>query len=159
MFLEHPSTNSVRKFFNSWKVITDYGACCVVSPYINFINEETKGIDPDNYEGKHYQYISKGAHSGQFGGITFLLDVETFEYSYTDKVTVGLKIAFSDQRDMAMITQNGYNISPGKKKNQHFLLHKSLTFSYSSHGSSHMLCILELWRTCPFYHLLMQFVM
>ncbi len=98
----------------------------MVTPYISFINEETKGMDPEDYEGRHLNYRSKGAHSGQFGGITFLLDVETFEYSYTDKVTVGLKIAFSDQRDMAMITQDGYNISPGTKRNQHLLINKSL---------------------------------
>jgi hypothetical protein len=70
-------------------------------------------MDPDSYKGRHWQYLPKGAHSGQFGGMTFLLDVESFEYSYTDKASVGLRIALSDQRDKPMITQDGYLISPG----------------------------------------------
>jgi hypothetical protein len=74
-------------------------------------------MDPDSYKGIHWQYLPKGAHSGQFGGITFLLDVESFEYSYTDKASVGLRIALSDQRDKPMITQDGYLISPGILRN------------------------------------------
>jgi hypothetical protein len=74
-------------------------------------------MDPDSYKGRHWQYLPKGAHSGQFGGITLLLDVESFEYSYTDKASVGLRIALSDQRDKPMITQDGYLISPGMWRN------------------------------------------
>ena len=77
IFSAHQSTNSVRTFFKAWRELTDYGTCCQVSPYLNFVNEETKEMDPDNFKGRHWQYLPKGAHSGQFGGITFLLDVES----------------------------------------------------------------------------------
>jgi hypothetical protein len=75
-------------------------------------------MHPNKYKGKHWDSLQKGAHSGQFGGITFLLDIESLDYSHTVEEAVGLRIAFSDQRDMPMIKQNGYMISPGIKRQQ-----------------------------------------
>ncbi len=113
IFSAHPSTKSFRTFFKAWKGLTDYGACCLVSPYLNFVNEETKGLDPDKYEGRHWQYLSKGAQSDQFGGTSFLLDVESFDYSQTNEESAGFIIVLSDQQDKPMVEQDGYMISPG----------------------------------------------
>jgi len=56
----------------------------------------------------------KGALNGQLGGIKLLLDVETFELSYSGKGSAGFKLVFSDVRDNPMVRQDGYLISPGQ---------------------------------------------
>ncbi len=75
-------------------------------------------MDIDKYEDRYWHFQSKGVQSGQFGGITFLLDAESFDYSQTDKESAGFIIVLSDQRDKPIITQDGYMISPGKKRMQ-----------------------------------------
>jgi hypothetical protein len=75
-------------------------------------------LDIDNYEDRYWHFQSKGILSGQFGCITFLLDAESFDYSQTDKESAGFIIVLSDQRDKPIITQDGYMISPGKKRMQ-----------------------------------------
>ena len=54
-----------------------------------------------------------GSTNGENGGIRFLLDVETFEATYSGQDTFGFRIAFGDQRDKQIITQDGYLISTG----------------------------------------------
>ena len=59
--------------------------------------------------------IPKGAKNGDIGGISVLMDIEQFDYSFTGKEYAGgIKIAFTDPRDRAMVNQDGYLISPGK---------------------------------------------
>ena len=98
------------------KSITDYGACCLISPYLNFINKETKDIDHTNYTGEQWLSQPKGSQSGMIGGIEFLLDVESFDYSYTGKDSVGFRFVLVDVRDQPMIKQDGYLIPPSKYK-------------------------------------------
>ena len=45
-------------------MITDYGACCVIVPYLDLINEATINLDPLNYTGEMFHEIPKGAKNG-----------------------------------------------------------------------------------------------
>jgi hypothetical protein len=42
-----------------------------------------------------------------------VLDVESFDFSFSGKESFGFKLEFSDQRDKSIISQDGYLISPG----------------------------------------------
>ena len=112
---EHPRTRSKKTFFAALQVVTDYGACCFITPYLNFINNETKDMNPKDYTGEQYLSQPKGSQSGWMGGIEFLLDLESYDYAYTGKDSVGFRFLFIDQRDQPMIGQDGYLIPPGKK--------------------------------------------
>ncbi len=45
--------------------MTDYGACCLIVPHLNLIDNITKNMNPSEYEGSWYHNIPKGARSGQ----------------------------------------------------------------------------------------------
>jgi hypothetical protein len=45
-------------------MITDYGACCVIVPYLDLINETTIDLDPELYTGDMFHNIPKGAKNG-----------------------------------------------------------------------------------------------
>ena len=93
--------------------MTDGGPCCLISPYLNFVNNKTLDQDPRKFTGKEWHSQPKGSTNGQIGGLKFVLDVESFDYTYSGKESLGFKIEFSDQRDMSIIKQGGYSISPG----------------------------------------------
>ena len=114
LFSEHPSTQSKKKFFPAWQGVTDYGACCLIPPYLSFVNKETKDIDPKYYTGNQWLSQPKGSQSGQIGGIEFFLDVEGFDYSHNGNDSVGFRFVFVEQSDKPMLKQDGYLISPGK---------------------------------------------
>ena len=111
--IEHPGSGTVKTFYSAWKALTDYGPCCLISPFLNFANKETKDISPTEYTAAHWHSQPKGSHNGQIGGIKFLLDVESFDFSFSGKESLGFRVEFSDQRDKSMIKQDGYLISPG----------------------------------------------
>ena len=111
--IEHPGSGTVKTFYSTWKALTDYGPCCLISPFLNFANKETKDISPSDYTAAHWHSQPKGSHNGQIGGMKFLLDVESFDFSFSGKESLGFRVEFSDQRDKSMIKQDGYLISPG----------------------------------------------
>jgi hypothetical protein len=39
-------SNFSRKFYNAYPGQTDYGACCLIVPFLNLINPATRDIDP-----------------------------------------------------------------------------------------------------------------
>jgi hypothetical protein len=39
-----------HKFYAAYSKETDYGTCCFIIPYLDFINEETKNLDPGYYD-------------------------------------------------------------------------------------------------------------
>ena len=45
-------------------MITDYGACCVIVPYLDLINETTISLDPNLYTGEMFHSIPPGAKNG-----------------------------------------------------------------------------------------------
>ena len=112
--LVHPGSNTTRHFYSGNKLTTDFGTCCSISPFLNFVYEETKNVDPEDYYTKNWQIEKKGSTNGENGGLQFLLDVETFDFSYSGTDSHGFRIAFGNQRDKPIITQEGYLISTGK---------------------------------------------
>ena len=80
------------------------------------MNPETVKLNPDLYTDKHWHSQPRGASNGQLGGIKLLLDVDSYDFSYTGKESVGFRLVFSDVRDKPMMRQDGYLISPGKNK-------------------------------------------
>jgi hypothetical protein len=112
-FTAHPSTKDVRTFFPAYYSVTDYGSCCIITPYLNFVYPETKNIEPALYSGEHWHAQKKGSQNGENGGLKILLDAESFDFSYSAKDSLGFRIAFTDQRDTALVRQDGYVISTG----------------------------------------------
>ncbi len=51
-------------------------------------------------------------------GLKVILDVESFDYAFTDRGALGFRIALTDARDQAAIYQDSSNIFPGKKQYQ-----------------------------------------
>jgi len=43
------------------------------------------------------------------------LDIEQFDFLFTGRESAGVKVAFTDPREKAIMKQDGYFISPGKK--------------------------------------------
>jgi hypothetical protein len=112
-FLAHPGSQTTRTFFDAYKIVTDGGPCCLITPHLNFENYETRNQDPQTYTGKEWHVQPNGSKNGQIGGLKFVLDVESFDYTYSGKESMGFRIEFSDHRDMAIIKQGGYSISSG----------------------------------------------
>jgi len=113
--LDHPGSTTVKTFYSAWKSVTDYGPCCLITPYLNFVNPETKNITPGDYKSEHLHSLPRGSQNGQIGGLKFLLDVESFDFSFSGKESLGFIAEYSDHRDKSMINKDGYFISPGIK--------------------------------------------
>jgi hypothetical protein len=58
-----------HKFYNALQINTDYGACCVIVPYLNLINKETKNLDPTHLNNSWYHKIPKGSKNGIQNGL------------------------------------------------------------------------------------------
>jgi hypothetical protein len=130
--LEYSGSDTEKNFFEALKIATDGGPCCFISPYLNFVNEKTKNKDPYSFTGEDYHSQPKGSKNGQNNGLQLVLDVESFDYTYSGKESMGFKIEFSDPRDMSIIKQGGYSISPGTNFSfSFFMFHLSLYFSFS----------------------------
>lgn len=112
--LEHPGSSTIREFHNAWLAAVDYGACCAITPHLNFINPKTNKLSPSEYKGEDWLDVPKGSQNGLKGGLKIMLDIEMFDYSFTGKQNSGFRIAFADPRDKALIKEDGYLISPGK---------------------------------------------
>ena len=112
-FSAHPRSNTIRTFFDAHHVVLDYGACCLIAPYLYFENPKTINLTQDEFTSEHWHMQPKGALNGQLGGIKLLLDVESFDFSYSGKESYGFRVVFSDVRDNPMVRQDAYLISPG----------------------------------------------
>ncbi len=60
-FSAHPSSKTVKTFYDAKFEVTDFGACCAILPYLNFVNPETAEMSPDEYTGEQWHYQKKGA--------------------------------------------------------------------------------------------------
>ena len=116
MFSAHSSSKTVKTFYNAKFEVTDFGACCAIFPFLNFVNPDTVLMSPEEYTGEHWHSQKKGSLNGEYGGIKVLLDAESFDFSYTGKHELGFQIAFSDQCDTPSVRHDGYAVSPGNLK-------------------------------------------
>ena len=87
---------------------TDYGICCWFSPQLNLseirenfllkMHASNKTIDKNfrmgqmDIDGHWFANISKGATTGKHNGFTMLVDIEAFDYNYSDEGAEGLKV-------------------------------------------------------------------
>ena len=66
---------------------------------------------------KYYSWIAffilQGAKTGKDNGYTMLFDIESFDYSYYDEGSEGLKVALVHHLDMPIMRQTGFHIAPG----------------------------------------------
>ena len=60
-----------------------------------------------SYLAEDYMDIQPGARNGVKNGITFLIDVEDFEYSFFPRSGKGFSIALADSRDRPIVRQQG----------------------------------------------------
>ena len=88
--------------------LNDYGACCLITPYLDFVNNKTRNISPSLYTGQDFKDIPKGAKNGIKNGLKVILDVESFDYAYFPRGAKGFKVAMTDPRDKAVINQDGF---------------------------------------------------
>jgi hypothetical protein len=94
--------------------MTDYGACCLIVPYLNLINPDTRNLDPaTEINGSLYHTIPDGAKNGLQNGLKIVLDVENFDYAYFPRGAKGFRVALTNALDQAVINQDGFYISPG----------------------------------------------
>ena len=99
--------------------MTDYGACCLIVPYLNLINPETRNLDPSNeISNSLYHGIPSGAKNGLQNGLKIVLDVENFDYAYFPRGAKGFRVALTNALDQAVINQDGFYIAPGKEINK-----------------------------------------
>ena len=52
----------------------------------------------------------QGAKTGKDNGYTMLFDIESFDYSYYDEGSEGLKVALVHHLDMPIMRQTGFHI-------------------------------------------------
>ena len=57
--------------------------------------------------------LFQGAKTGKDNGYTMLFDIESFDYSYYDEGSEGLKVALVHHLDMPIMRQTGFHIAPG----------------------------------------------
>ena len=60
-----------------------------------------------SYLAKDFMDIHPGARNGVKNGITFLIDVEDFEYSFFPRSGKGFSVALADARDRPIVRQQG----------------------------------------------------
>ena len=108
------NSQSELNFYNAMVSVTDYGSCCTMFPYLDFVNNETIPIDPMEYTWDHFHSIPYGAKNGIRRGMKLILDVESYDYAYHPRGSSGFKVALKDARDKAVISQDGFYIAPGK---------------------------------------------
>jgi len=95
---------------------TDYGICCWYTPQLNYSEIHHHQIINKLHEpawGHWFTNIKKGAKTGKDNGYTMLFDIESFDYSYYDEGSEGLKVALVHHLDMPIMRQTGFHIAPG----------------------------------------------
>ena len=102
------------KFYDAYQTATDYGACCLITPFLDFVYNKTKDKPPSTYSGMDYHHIPKGARNGIKNGLELMLDVESYDYAYFPRGAKGFRVVLADSRDKAVINQDGFYVASGK---------------------------------------------
>ena len=108
-------------FYPAFKSTTDYGACCLIIPYLDFELPDSKKTLTDggySYTGSDFHSVPKGFNrNGIQNGLKIILDVENYDYAYFPRGAKGFRAVVGDSRDKAVINQNGFYIAAGNKNN------------------------------------------
>ena len=88
---------------------TEYGVCCIVSPYQNFVDPSLKNHSKQGFYGN----VPKGyATNGIQAGFMAVLDLEAFDHA-TSSDSAGFKIGLADTQDFIVMRQKGFNAQAG----------------------------------------------
>ena len=103
MFLKAKWSNySYEYFYVSYYDYTDYGSCCFISPYIDFVNPWLEWHEiPSGY-----------ASNGLQNGLMITMDLEHFDHAVPWD-SMGFKIGLSDPLDKIIMRNTGFNVQPG----------------------------------------------
>jgi|FrelakmetLWP11LW_1041352.scaffolds.fasta_scaffold126044_1 hypothetical protein len=110
----HPSSKTTKMFFKAYQPVTDFGSCCDIVPYLNFVNPQTSKLDLQLVDLEEWHHIPRGSQNGELGGLEFVLDAESFAFSSKEKNSVGFRIAFTNPQDKQTVRKDGYLISTGR---------------------------------------------
>ena len=114
-------SDSPKYFFPSYKSATDYGACCLITPYLDFELPDSKKTLTDwgyEYTGADFHSVPKGlTRNGVHNGLKIMLDVENYDYAYFPRGAQGIRAAVGHAGDMEYISTNGFYIAAGNKNN------------------------------------------
>jgi hypothetical protein len=88
----------IKTFFEAYKSNTDYGACSLIYPNLDFDNPETKDMSDRQYAPKYLVDIDYGVRNGIENGLSILVDSESFDYAYYFATSKGFMIAIADTR-------------------------------------------------------------
>ncbi len=100
-------------FFNSFLALTDFGACPLIYPYLDFEYGPTKDSQDRQYNGSIINLMHYGVRNGIKEGLQLMLDAEVFDYAYFFRYSSGFMVALADNRDKAIIKQKGFYVRPG----------------------------------------------
>ena len=109
---------------------TDYGICCWYTPQLNYTEidlhtRQNNLLEPD-WEFWFEERVPKveqcshssfslnvctvqGSKTGKDNGFTMLFDIESFDYSYFNEGSEGLKLALVHHLDMPIMRQKGWD--------------------------------------------------
>ena len=111
-------SKETHNFYHAFKTATDYGSCCLITPYLDFMLNTTEDRKKGSYTGAEYHAIPKGiTRNGIKNGLKVILDVENYDYAYFPRGAKGFRAVVGDSRDKAVINQNGFYIAAGTNKN------------------------------------------
>jgi hypothetical protein len=77
--LAHPGSKTVHEFYNAWLGVVDYGACCLVTPHLNFVNNKTNKIKMSEYATKDWLDVPKGAQNGLENHLRFTFELKAWQ--------------------------------------------------------------------------------
>ena len=60
-----------------------------------------------------YHSVPKGMRNGKKNGLEVVIDVESFEYAYFPRQSIGFAAVVADARDKVVVQQSAFNIAPG----------------------------------------------
>ena len=75
MVYAHFKDTESRLFYKAYRSSTDYGVCCLVVPYLDFENPETRNVSPNDYTGENFLNVPRGAGIGARNGLKLILDI------------------------------------------------------------------------------------
>ena len=93
-------------FLDTEKYHTDFGSCCLITPLLNLELKKTS----KEIIGMDYHSVPKGMRNGMQNGLKIVIDVESFEYAYFPRQSIGFAAVVSDARDKVVVQQSGFNI-------------------------------------------------
>ena len=92
-------------FLNAYILGTDFGVCCLITPWLDFENPHTRSKPATEYIGEDFHSIQRGVKNGLQNGLKLMVDIEVWDYAYFNNEAQGLKLALRDSREKVVVNQ------------------------------------------------------